>query len=108
MSKKELFRRNTAMMALAGLMLLIGLSAGQPAISQENNFQDSENCADSAYSSQNDSTIQIADDNVPIEGQENKPQSLDKISTESIGAAPPSAILLSPPDNEILSSGNVP
>jgi hypothetical protein len=107
MSKKDLFRRNTAMMALAGLLLLIGLSAGLPAISQETNFQDCENCADSASSGQNDSMTPIADDNVPIEGPENRPQSLDKISTESIGAAPLSANLLSPPDNEILSSGNV-
>ena len=55
MSKKELFHRNTAMMALAGLLLLIGLAAGQPTIAQEDGLQDCENCEKSASFGLNDS-----------------------------------------------------
>lgn len=107
MSKKELFHRNTAMMALAGLLLLIGLAAGQSTIEQEDSLHDCENCAESASFGPKGSAASIATDAVPLSSPENEPPSLNGPSSAPINVAPPSTTLLSPPDNEILSSGNV-
>ena len=107
MSKKDLFHRNAAIIVLAGLLLLIGFAAVQPAVAQEDGLQDCENCAKNTSSGLNDGAASIASDAVPLAGPENETLDLNRPSTALISAAPPSTTLLSPPDNEILNSGNI-